>query len=218
MSKRLSLFAGHYGSGKTNIAVNYAIELRKNVPQVYIADMDIVNPYFRTKDSEEELKEAGVDLVSLQFANSNVDLPSLPQEIYGLVQRRDCYAVMDIGGDERGAYALGRYAPYILEENNYNMYFVVNFYRPLTRTAEEAFAVMQEIEQACGIPFSEIINNSNIGEETLAEDIVATFPLAEKLSEISKLPIAMTTVSQSVSENLECDNKFALKLQKKIYD
>ena len=152
-TKRLTLFAGHYGSGKTNIAVNYALELKKSVNDVYIADMDIVNPYFRTKDSEAELSAAGVRLIALQFANSNVDLPSLPPEIYGLVQRRDCYAVMDIGGDERGAYALGRYAPFIMEEDNYNMFFVVNFYRPLTRTAQEAYDVMKEIELASGIKF-----------------------------------------------------------------
>lgn len=216
--KRLSLFAGHYGSGKTNIAVNYALNLKKSVTDVYIADMDIVNPYFRTKDSEKELSEAGIKLISLKYANSNVDLPSLPQELYGLVQRRDCHAVMDIGGDERGAYALGRYAPYILEENDYNMFFVVNFYRPLTRNADEAFAVMKEIELACGIPFTAIINNSNIGAETTAEDVKITFAIAEKLSELSSLPIAMTTVSEVVSEDFECENKFVLKLQNKFFD
>lgn len=218
MKKRLSLFAGHYGSGKTNIAVNYALDLKKSVNDVCIADMDIVNPYFRTKDSEKELNEAGVKLISLKYANSNVDLPSLPQEIYGLVQRRDCHAVMDIGGDERGAYALGRYAPYILEENDYDMFFVVNFYRPLTRSAEEAFSVMKEIELACGIPFTAIINNSNIGNETTADDVKNTFSFAEKLSKLSSLPVAMTSVNEDVAVNLECENKFVLKLQNKFFD
>lgn len=215
--KRLSLFAGHYGSGKTNIAINYALDLKKSVNEVYIADMDIVNPYFRTKDSEKELDEAGVKLISLKYANTNVDLPSLPQEIYGLVQRRDCHAVMDIGGDDRGAYALGRYAPYILEENNYDMFFVANFFRPLTRTAEEAYEVMREIEDACGIPFTGIINNSNVGRETTAEDVESTFDIADDLSRLSSLPVVMTTVTEEVASGLECENKFILNLQNKIF-
>ena len=119
--KRITLFAGHYGSGKTNIAVNYALLLAREGRRTAIADLDIVNPYFRTKDSARELEAAGVALISPQFANTNVDLPALPAEAYRLVEDRDLYAVMDIGGDDRGAYALGRYAPFILEEGNYRM-------------------------------------------------------------------------------------------------
>ena len=119
--KRLTLFAGHYGSGKTNIAVNYALHLAKEGKKVCIADLDIVNPYFRTKDSAAVLEEAGIHLVSPQFANTNVDLPALPAEAYRLVTDRSSYAIMDIGGDDRGAYALGRFTPFILEENDYRM-------------------------------------------------------------------------------------------------
>ena len=140
--KRVTLFAGHYGSGKTNIAVNYALRLAGEGKKTAIADLDIVNPYFRTADSARELAEAGVDLISPQFANSNVDLPALPAEAYRLVEDRSLYAVMDIGGDDRGAYALGRYVPYIREEGDYRMVFVANFSRPLTRTPEEALEVM----------------------------------------------------------------------------
>ena len=113
--KRVTLFAGHYGSGKTNIAVNYALFLREQGKDVVIADMDIVNPYFRTKDSTDVLESAGIELISPQFANSNVDLPALPQEMYKTVQDRSKFSVLDIGGDDRGAYALGRYKPYMLE-------------------------------------------------------------------------------------------------------
>ena len=135
---RLTLFAGHYGSGKTNIAVNYALQLANEGKSVCIADLDIVNPYFRTKDSAEALTAAGVTLISPQFANTNVDLPALPAEAYRLVQDKSIYGIMDIGGDDRGAYALGRYVPYIKEENDYRMAFVANASRPLTRTPEEA--------------------------------------------------------------------------------
>ena len=113
--KRITIFAGHYGSGKTNIAVNYAIRIKQNGYPVKIGDMDIVNPYFRTKDSAKELESEGIELISPAFANSNVDLPALPQQLYALVWNKDHYAVLDVGGDDRGAYALGRYADFIKE-------------------------------------------------------------------------------------------------------
>ena len=211
--KRVNIFCGHYGSGKTNIAINYAVYLKKQGLDVSIADIDIVNPYFRTKDSEDELKKKGIEVVSLPFANTNVDLPALPAEVYSLVQNKSKYAVFDVGGDDRGAYALGRYVPSVLEENNYNMFFVANFYRPLTQTAREALEVIREIESACAIPFTGIINNSNLGEETTAEDILRTAEEAEKLSRLSGLPLEMTTCDESI----ELDNTFKLRLQKKIF-
>lgn len=217
--KRITLFAGHYGSGKTNIAVNYALWLKSKGLDVTIADLDIVNPYFRTKDSADELKDAGIELISPAFANSNVDLPALPQETYKLVQDRTKYAVMDIGGDDRGAYALGRYTPYILEENNYEMVFVANFFRPLTKTAEEALEVMREIEVAGGLPFTAIVNNSNVGADTTAEDVLSTVDTVKRLSDISGLPVIMTTVSDDVFDELNgrLDNTFSLSLQKKLF-
>lgn len=214
--KRVTLFAGHYGSGKTNIAVNYALDMHKKGLEVTIADLDIVNPYFRTKDSAEELSEAGIELISPEYANSNVDLPALPQELYGIVQNHKKYAIMDIGGDERGALALGRYRDYILEENDYEMVFVANFYRPLTRTAEDAVEVMREIEAAGGIPFTAIVNNSNVGDETTAEDVKATFDEAERLSKMTSLDILFTSVKDSIADEFEGENILPLTLQKKL--
>ena len=101
--KRLTLMAGHYGSGKTNIAVNLAMMLKREGEDVVIADLDIVNPYYRTKDSEEELKAAGIPLISSEYANSNVDVPALPQELYSIVDVKSRHAIVDIGGDDRGA-------------------------------------------------------------------------------------------------------------------
>ncbi len=215
LSKRVTLFGGHYGSGKTNIAVNYALYLRSLGNPVAIADIDIVNPYFRTKDSSDELTAAGVEVVALPFANTSVDLPSLPAEVYGLVQRRDKKVVMDIGGDDRGAYALGRYRPYILEEGDFENLFVANFYRPLTRNAAEAYEVFREIEAASGIPFTGIVNNSNIGAETKIEDVLKTAALADELSKLCNVPVVMTTAEKSVcGENPDI---FPLKLQKKLF-
>ena len=215
--KRVTLLAGHYGSGKTNIAVNLAICMKKQGYDVKMADLDIVNPYFRTKDSAKELNELGIELISPQFANSNVDLPALPQEAYSLVQRKDVYAVLDIGGDDRGAYALGRYTPYILEENDYEMIFVANFYRPLTTKPEEALEVMREIEEAAKIKFTAIINNSNLGNLTTAQDVNATKEKAEMLCKLSGLPLLYTTAVAEIAEAVEGD-VLELTLQEKYFD
>lgn len=216
-NKRITLFCGHYGTGKTNVAVNYALWLKSRGDEVQIADMDIVNPYFRTKDSEKELTEAGIRLISPRFANSNVDLPALPQELYGLFEFRDKKAVLDIGGDDRGAYALGRFAPMILEENDYECLFVANFYRPLTRIPAAALTIMREIELAGGIPFTGIVNNSNLGEETTPGDVIKTYPLARELSEISGIPVVMTSAKSEIARSLEGDDILPLKLQAKYY-
>lgn len=218
--KRITLFAGHYGSGKTNIAVNYALLLAREGRKTAIADLDIVNPYFRTKDSYAELSEAGIDLISPQFANSNVDLPALPAEAYRLVQDKELFAVMDIGGDDRGAYALGRYTPFILEENDYRMAFVANPYRPLTRTPGEALEVMREIESAGGLPFTAIVNNANLAHETTPETVLAAVPYMEKLSELSGLPVWMTSVEERVAAELEgkVPGLLSMRLQKKYFD
>ena len=216
--KRLTLFAGHYGSGKTNIAVNYALHLAAEGKQVCIADLDIVNPYFRTKDSAKVLEAAGIHLISPQFANSNVDLPALPAEAYRLVTDRTTYGIMDIGGDDRGAYALGRYVPGILEENNYRMIFVANASRPLTRTPEDAMEVMAEIEAACGLKFTDLINNTNLGDLTTAETVLASREYMEKLSKLSGLPIFMTTAKADVAAQLELPDVLPLKLQEKYFD
>ncbi len=216
--KRITIFAGHYGSGKTNIAVNYAIRIKQNGYPVKIGDMDIVNPYFRTKDSAQELSDAGIELISPAFANSNVDLPALPQQLYALVWDKSYYAVLDVGGDDRGAYALGRYANFIKEENNYEMVFVANFFRPLTPDANSAIEVMREIEEACKIKFTAIVNNSNLGNLTTAEDVQSTFEKAEELCKKTGLPLLFTSTTEEVSKNLNADNTFAMTLQKKYFD
>ena len=218
--KRLTLFAGHYGSGKTNIAVNYALLLAKEGKDVVIADLDIVNPYFRTKDSAEVLEKAGVKLISPQFANTNVDLPALPAEAYRLVQDKSIYGIMDIGGDDRGAYALGRYVPTLKEENNYRMVFVANASRPLTRTPEEALEVMREIEGACGLQFTDIINNTNLASETTPETVLHSQDYMEKLSALSGLPIFATSAETAVAAQLEgkIPDILPLKLQEKYFD
>lgn len=215
--KRLTLFAGHYGSGKTNIAVNYSLYLASLGHSVTVADLDIVNPYFRTKDSAAVLEKAGIALISSPFANSNLDVPAMPPEVYGLVADRERYGVLDIGGDDRGALALGRYVPMILEENDYEMLFVINKSRPLTRDVAGTLEVMAEIEAACGLKFTAIINNTNLGKATTAEDILASRTYAEAVSEKTGLPIKMTTVNHILLQDLPEGDYFPLHLQELYY-
>ena len=215
--KRLTLFAGHYGSGKTNIAVNYAVLLAKEGKKVCIADLDIVNPYFRTKDSERELEENGITLLCSQYANSNVALPAIPAESYRLVQDKSCFGVIDIGGDDRGAYALGRFADAIKAEGDYRMAFVLNRYRPLTSTVSDTIEIMREIEAASGIKFNCIVNNSNIGSETDADIVLESMAFAQELSERTGLPIWLHSVEKSVAEKLSGIPMLPLSLQKKIF-
>lgn len=216
--KRVTLFAGHYGSGKTNLAVNFALKLKNEGKRVVIADLDIVNPYFRTKDSAELLEKNGVEVVSPEFANSNVDLPALPSQLYGVVQNRERYAVLDIGGDDRGAYALGRFAPYILEENDFEMIFVANFRRPLTLSPEDALEVMKEIEAAGGIPFTGIVNNTNLGKLTEPETVLEGLELSKKLAKLCGLPVLYSSAERSVAEKINSDGIFPIDLQRKIFD
>jgi energy-coupling factor transporter ATP-binding protein EcfA2 len=217
--KRITLFAGHYGSGKTNIAVNYAQLLAGEQKKVQIADLDIVNPYFRTKDSERELSEYGIKLISSNYANSNVDIPALPPEMYSIICDKSYYSIIDVGGDDRGALALGRLAPSILEENDYEMIFVVNFYRPLTQTPQDTLEVMGEIENACKMKFTSIANNSNLGAETTAQTVLDTDEKIKELLALSGLKLKMTTATEAICKELEgkIPDLLPIKLQKKYY-
>ncbi|MBR5191985.1 MAG: hypothetical protein IKW33_01075 [Clostridia bacterium] len=216
--KRLTIVSGHYGSGKTNIAINLAFDLKKLYNNVAIADIDIVNPYFRTKDSEELLKSAGIKLICSPYANSNVDIPALPQEIYSITDDLSMRAILDVGGDERGALALGRVAPKIKQENNYDMFYVINKFRPLTSDIDGAIEVFSEIENACKIKFTGIINNSNLGKETTIEDVLNSVDFASKLAEKLGLPLVLNTVDEKLFEQLKdkVSNLYPLVMQKKI--
>lgn len=217
--KRITLFAGHYGSGKTNIAVNYAKYLREQGNDVVIADLDIVNPYFRTKDSQADLEAVGIRLISSKYANSNVDLPALPSEIYGIFENKSSLAVLDVGGDDRGALALGRYTPLIKAEDDYEMLLVINRYRPLTRTADDCIEIMHEVEAAGGLKFTGLVNNSNLGAETVAQDILDSVDYAKEVSEKTGLPVRMTAVEKDLAAELKgkIENLFPLTLQEKYY-
>ena len=200
--KRVTVFTGHYGSGKTSIALAYARMLRAFGKEVTIGDMDIVNPYFRTADGKEELEAQGIELVCSPFANSNLDLPALPKELYRAVTDKSRYAVLDVGGDDRGAVALGRFAPDILAEGDYEVAFVVNLYRPLTKDAGSAAQVLREVERAGGLRCTGLINNSNLGAATRGADVLATGERMEELMRLTGLPLLFTACKAALAAEL----------------
>lgn len=216
--KRITLLAGHYGSGKTNVAVNMAFALKKKYDRVLIADLDIVNPYFRTKDSQSALEDNGIRVICSEYANSNVDIPALPQEMYSIVDDKSYRSVVDIGGDERGALALGRYSEAISAENDYDMLLVINRYRPMTPDAASTLEIMREIEAAGKIRFTGIVNNSNLGADTTSEDVLNSMEYAADVSRAAGLPIAATCVMSELFDELKdkIPELFALDLQKKV--
>ena len=219
--RRITLFAGHYGSGKTNVALNYA----RRVKPCVVADLDIVNPYFRTKDSAAALAAEGIGLVVSDYANSNVDFPALPKETYALVADRSARVVVDVGGDDRGALALGRYVDDIRAEGDYDMLAVINASRPLTETPEDAVEVLREIEAACRLPFTGLVNNTNLGQETTAQTVLDSLPYAEAVSrQMGGLPVRFTCCREDLADELSvklpavvAPTLFPLSIQKLYY-
>ncbi len=209
--KKITVIAGHYGSGKTNIAVNLALRLKKEHEHTAIADLDIVNPYFRTKDSADVLERHGVRLIVSEFAGTNLDAPALPAEAYTMLDDPSLYSVIDVGGDDRGALALGRYSE-MLRKSDFDMFFVCNRFRPLTRTPEDALEAMREISAAAALPFTGIINNPNLGADTTAEDVLSSVGYAERLSELSGLPVVFTAVKEELCGEIRDIPIFPIKI------
>ena len=190
-TEKVTVISGPYGSGKTNVAVNLAMDIAKSGQVCRIADLDIVNPYFRSADNAKMLESLGVQTMIPTFANTNVDIPALPPN-YQLLFTGEGRSVADVGGDGDGAAVLGMsHDQYV--EAGYKMYFVYNRYRYITSEPEGALEVLEAIKRASGLEFHGIINNSNLGIETTEKIVLDAIPSAERLSEIAKLPLLLTT-------------------------
>ena len=213
--KRLIILCGHYGTGKTNVAVNVALAMARGGDAVTVADLDIVNPYFRTLDSADAFDRAGIRLICSKFANSNVDIPSLPPDLYAITDDKSRRVVIDVGGDDSGAMVLGRLAPAITAEDSYAMWLVVNRYRPMTPDIPSTVEVMREIEAAAGLRFTGIVNNSNLGEETTPDTVLSSLDYAADLSAATGLPLVATTVDARLYDALteQVENLYPLQLQ-----
>ncbi len=197
-SKRITLFMGHYGSGKTFVSVNYALALKELGKEVSIYDLDIVNPYFRTVDAQKILDEKGVELVVSPYAETNVDIPAMNAKSYQMVDDKSRFAVADIGGDDRGALALGRFSDKIKAEGDYDVLWVVNNLRPETRDVAGALSIKEEIERSAKLKFTGIVNNANLGDQTDENTVIDGLKFCEELSKITGLPVKFTAVRKDL--------------------
>lgn len=198
--KKITVVTGHYGSGKTNLSVNLAVKAAEAGKSAAVVDLDIVNPYFRTADFKALFEEKGIKLIAPDFANTNLDVPSLQFDLEQLAASEDCL-IIDVGGDDAGATALGRYAEALSAyKDDMDMLYVINQRRYLTATADEAAELLAEIETAARMKHTAIVNNTNLGNETTADIILQSAEFAKQVSEKTSLPVAFTACPQEIAQ------------------
>lgn len=210
--KRINIITGHYGSGKTEVAINYALWLKKQGKKVVLVDLDIVNPYFRTKDAEEKLLSMGVRVIAPDYANTNLDLPTLPGEISSVFDNKEETVVFDVGGDDDGAIALGRYSRQISAEQ-YEMFMVINPKRPESAEAENVKRLRADIESASRLKITKLINNTNLQRETTSCIIKDELSYYKKLENELGLETAFLCATPEVLKELDAEKTPFLELE-----
>lgn len=182
MEHRINIFSGHFGSGKTEVALNFAVKERIKGNEVVIVDFDIVNPYFRTNDARGILEKKGIKVIANAYASSNLDMPTVPLNILSVFDNPSSVVIFDVGGDDDGALALGQYKNYF-DKLGYEMHFVVNTKRPLTETSEDLEEIALRIEKASRLRFTDIYNNTNLADNTDENTLMSAYDEIEKLSQ-----------------------------------
>lgn len=185
---RLTIVTGHYGTGKTEFAVNLALSLAAEGLRVMLADLDIVNPYFRSRERKALLEEAGIRLVATSQACTDADVPAIPAELLTILEDRSVRGVLDIGGDPVGARVLARFRPQICRED-YQLLYVLNANRPEVRTPEAAVSCLRAIEETTGLTCSALVNNTHLCAETTPEEVLKGAALAEAVSQKAGIPV-----------------------------
>ncbi|MDO5396380.1 MAG: hypothetical protein Q4G33_00455 [bacterium] len=199
--KQIHVFAGHFGSGKTETALNFAMKERAKGKRTAIIDLDIVNPYFRTNDAARELQKMGIRLISNGFASTNLDMPVVPSEVQGVFYGEEEAVIFDVGGDEDGAFALGQYSRFF-KTYGYFMHLVINTRRPLTPDALSLYEMARGIESASRLSFTDIYNNTNLAAQTDAEVLTSGIKTAEELSGMMNIPVAYHCGTSDVIKNI----------------
>jgi len=194
LSKRINIFVGGFGSGKTEISINYSIDCKKKFPQVAIVDLDIVNPYFRSREAKEILETHGVKMVSPSGKLTYSDVPIISPEIKGLIQNDAFRLILDVGGDDVGSIVLGNFRNFI-KDFDYEMFLVVNTYRPFTRTISQIRQIAQEIENVSRLKITGIVSNPNLSKQTNEEIIVKGHGEIVKASNALNIPIKFLCVN-----------------------
>lgn len=199
--KKYTVICGHYGCGKTNFSLNLALDLAGAGEKVTVVDMDIVNPYFRSSDSAQLLESHGIRLIAPRYSRTTLDIPALPPEIASTFEYDDGYVIVDVGGDDAGATALGRFSSAI-NDIDHDMLYVINKYRPLTDAARDAAALLGEIEAASRIRATGIVNNSHLMMYTTARTIRDAVPFAEETAAALGLELRCTTAPRDKAAEL----------------
>lgn len=194
---RFTVITGHYGCGKTNLAINLALDLVPLHGSVTLVDLDVVNPYFRSSDHTAMLAERGVRMVAPTFAGTTLDVPALSPAISGVFDAAGA-VIFDVGGDDAGATALGRFAE-DFSRVEYGLLYVVNAYRALTSTPGEAAEILREIEAVSHLHATGVVNNSHLRGETTAETVLDSLDYATRTAELLALPLAFTTVPKRLA-------------------
>ncbi len=185
--KKFTIVCGHYGCGKTNFSLNLALSKANAGKKVILVDLDLVNPYFLSSDYRSSLEKHGIRVIAPLYAGTNVETPALPADLFSVFTTED-EVIIDLGGDDAGAVVLGRYHTQ-LQEIDYEMLYVINRYRNLIATPEEAIAVAREIEAASRCHITKVVNNSHLKEETTFDTIRDTIAYAEQTAAGLKLPL-----------------------------
>ena len=207
--KKITIVTGHYGSGKTTFSVNLAVKAAQEGRTAAIVDLDIVNPYFRTADFKDMFENMGIQLIAPDFANSNLDIPSIQFDVVQLAMNEECL-IIDVGGDDAGAVALGRYAEELEQfSDDIDMVYVINQRRTLTSTPDEVTALMYEIEAAARMKHTALINNTNLGNETTLEIVDSSRKFAEETSQKTGLPVMYTVYPEDIADTTDAADKFA---------
>ncbi|MDR5659827.1 ATP-binding protein [Serpentinicella sp. ANB-PHB4] len=212
--KRVRIIVGHYGSGKTEFAVNYALYLAQHNKKVALADLDIVNPYFRSREKSSLLEEKGIEVISSNVKGLNSDLPAVSSAIMGPLQDETYEVILDVGGDSVGARALARYMNKIKDEQC-DIFFVLNANRRETQTPEGALEHINDIERVIDKKITGLINNTHLLRDTTIEDIQRGQALCSVLSKEKDIPIKYISVMEIVAKALPRDIKdrlFPLKM------
>ena len=199
--KRINIVTGHYGSGKTEIAINMALKLRKEHENVVICDMDIVNPYFRTNDIRKFLEDKGITVIASDYASTNIDLPLLPGDILSVFTDKSVHAVLDLGGDDDGAVALGKYHAYLKDED-YDMFFVLNALRPDTSSIEDIKILSENIQIMSRAKITGLINNTNLSYLSEAKHLLESLDFADEAAKALGVPLAYTAGTKEILASL----------------
>lgn len=201
LSSRISIVVGHTGSGKTEFSVNLALALAEAGKKTVLADLDVVNPYYRSRERRELLKEHEVGLIASSQACLDADLPAMPAELHTLFDDSTLTGVMDIGGSAAGARVLARYRPRILTQSH-AVLFVLNGCRPATGSVQGALQSMEEISSIMGLPLSGIVNNTHLCGETTVQTLLQGMELAREVSRQSQLPLICHTIPEGLQDQL----------------